>query len=112
MSSNLAIDLGRRLEGIRLQQNLTRGQLAKEAGVSLAALARLEHGEGTTLETFLRVMAQLGLEESVLAMVPASDISPVDRLKIKTRRRQRARPKKPEPLPTPWVWGTKEDDVP
>lgn len=54
----------------RKLRGLTQAQLADRAGISRAALGRLEHGgEGVSLETFLRVLRALGVLETAIKAV-------------------------------------------
>ena len=58
----VAVELGRRLTGIRLAQNLSQRQLADAAGLGLRTIQRLEQGAvATQLSGFLRVCRVLGL---------------------------------------------------
>lgn len=50
----------------RKLRGLTQAQLADRAGISRAALSRLEHGgEGVSLESFLRVLRALGVLDAL-----------------------------------------------
>jgi transcriptional regulator with XRE-family HTH domain len=50
----------------RKLRGLTQAQLADRAGISRAALSRLENGvEGVSLESFLRVLRALGLIDAL-----------------------------------------------
>lgn len=108
--NNLEAQLGERLARLRLSRNLTRDQLAKEAGASKRTLARLEAGQGVSLDSFIRVLLALNLESNILAMLPDPAVRPAERVRLKGRERQRARPVKPEIKPaSEWVWGDDEE---
>ena len=64
------VELGRRIVRHRLNRDLTQAELAEAAGISRRTLARLEGGEPTQLENFLRVLAALGLAQGLDQLVP------------------------------------------
>lgn len=59
-SSELAAELGSRVQRERLRQDLTQRTLAARAGLSRPTIARLEADGTTTLESFLAVLTALG----------------------------------------------------
>jgi len=98
--------LSERLVRHRLNQNLTQVDLARAAGISPRTLARLEKGEPTQLENFLRTLIALGLEEGLERMVPDVPQSPIQQLKRSGHTRKRAtgsRKSRAEPS-KPWTW--------
>jgi transcriptional regulator with XRE-family HTH domain len=100
-------ELGARLAGERLAQDLTQAQLAEQAGVSKRTVERLEAGAvATQLSTFLRVLRVLGLQDKLEVLIPEPAPSPLEQLKRKGRTRQRASGQT-EPGGeggTPWTW--------
>ncbi len=108
--SQLETQLGERLARLRLSRNLTRDQLAKETGASSRTLARLEAGEGASLDSFIRVLLALNMESNLLAMLPDPAVRPIERVKLQGRERQRARPAQAETKPaSEWAWGDDEE---
>lgn len=97
--------LCKRLENIRLIRNITRAQLASQAGISQKTLARLEKGEGVTLDTFIRVLTALGVQENFAGLLPDPSIRPVERIQFNGKVRKRARPGKPISDDSTWCWG-------
>ncbi len=95
--------LGNQLETLRLGKNITQAQLAEESGVSRRTITRLENGEGTTLDTFIRVLGALGLTQRLATLLPDPGISPIQRIRSKGHQRKRARPKS-NTAATPWTW--------
>jgi transcriptional regulator with XRE-family HTH domain len=93
------------LRKIRLSRNITQDQLASEAGLSLWTISNLEKGQGTTLDTFIRVLMALGIQQNLAALLPDPTIRPMERIDSTGTERQRARPEKPEETPKPWTWG-------
>lgn len=95
--------LGGRLRQHRLSRNLTQAQLASAAGVSLPTVQRVEDGASIQLATLLRVLRALDLLGGVEALVPDTEVGPMDLLRRQGRRRQRATGRAPSPRP--WTWG-------
>ena len=99
-----------RLASIRLARHMTQIQLAEEAGVSPRTIGRLEKGEGISLDTFIRVLTALGIQQSMEVLFPDPSIRPIERISSGGGERRRARPGRPgEDLPA-WSWGDGEDD--
>ncbi|MFM7297038.1 MAG: helix-turn-helix domain-containing protein, partial [Planctomycetota bacterium] len=59
--------LGQRLVARRLERNRTQAELAREAGVSLRTVVRLERGESSQVASLVRVLRALELFEPLLA---------------------------------------------
>lgn len=99
-------ELGRRIELLRLERNLTQDGLATEAGVGRATVQRLERGESVQLGSLLGILRALGLLEGLNALVPEPLPNPVEQLELQRGRRRRASPRRePEPPARPWSWG-------
>jgi transcriptional regulator with XRE-family HTH domain len=109
-SSQIEAALCRRLESIRLSRNMTQAQLAEEAGVSIRTIGRLEKGEGVSLDTFIRVLAALGIQSSLEALLPDPTVRPIERVGIGGKERKRARPANSSSERQKWSWGDGEDD--
>jgi transcriptional regulator with XRE-family HTH domain len=99
--------LGERLARLRLSRNLTQGQLAEQAGISVRTLQRLEKGEAATqLSGFVRVCRVLGLVERFAILIPEPPASPMELLKLQGRQRRRAAGRKLATHPRKkWTWG-------
>jgi transcriptional regulator with XRE-family HTH domain len=104
-SEQIAASLGGQLADIRLSQNRTQQQVAGEAGVSRATLARLEQGHGVSLDTFIRVLMALKLQQHLEHFLPNPSIRPLDRVALAGRERQRARPGREDEAEETWLWG-------
>ena len=87
---NLQHDLGLRLRQLRLSRNLDQRTVADKAGISLRALSKLENGQGSTLETFLRTLRALDYVKGIELLAPEPTVSPLALLK-NPRRPQRVR---------------------
>jgi putative transcriptional regulator len=97
-----------RLETIRLARNLTQAQLATMTGLSLRTMNRLGKGDGTTLDTFIRVLTALGLQASLATLLPDPSDRPVERME-KGRERRRVRTLSTS-TPTGGTWQRADDE--
>ncbi len=102
--------LGRRMARKRLGRNLTQSELAEEASVSRATVRRLEAGHSTQLANLIRILGALGLAQNFEALVPETEVRPIEAVERKRKERKRAsRPRSPEPeasagSKSDWVW--------
>ncbi len=107
-SNQIENALFERLETIRLARNLTQAQLASMTGLSLRTINRLGKGDGTSLDTFIRVLIALGLQANLATLLPDPAVRPVERM-AHGQERRRARPR--NTLSTPdaaWRWAEDE----
>ena len=102
--NQIAVKLGERLAEIRLSLNQTQAQVATEAGISRGSLVRLEKGQGVSMDTFIRVMTALQLQEHLENLLPNPSIRPLERVALAGRERQRARPKQASKDDNAWSW--------
>ena len=109
-SRQMETEIGSRLAQLRLSRNVTQSMLAKESGIGIRTLRRLEAGEPSTFDTFLRVALALGLGDAILGAVPAGKIRPIERVSLAGAQRRRARPRPREDLDPSWTWGDDPDD--
>ena len=93
----VAEELGRRIEQLRLEQNLSQQVLADEVGLSRLSYRRLEAGEAKFVNV-IAVLRVLGKLEELERLLPETTFSPIEQLKMKGKVRQRAsrKPRKPE----------------
>jgi len=105
--ANQLAEMGTRLAHQRVQRGWTQADLAKQAGVGKATIARLETGESTSLDTFLSVLNALNLTDNLDLLIPPVEVGPLDLLEETPPPRRRYRVRKPTatPAPTPWKWG-------
>ena len=101
----LEIEIGARLARLRLSRNVTQSMLAKDAGIGLRTLRRLETGESSSFDTFLRVALALDLGDAVLGAIPTGRIRPIERVSRTRSERRRARPRPREDRDPTWTWG-------
>lgn len=100
----LLAELGDRLVQRRLQRGWSQAELAARAGVSKRSIERLESGTSIAFVTVLRVLRALELIESLDAILPATQPSPMALLELRRDTRRRA-PRKRGRATTPWTWG-------
>lgn len=108
-SQAIAAELGRRLNELRLVQDLTQVQLAERAGVSRGTVVRLAEGSGVSLDSFIRVMQALGLVGHLAALLPDPTVRPVEEVRYGGPR-QRASGRGGEPGSGEWCWGDEMED--
>jgi transcriptional regulator with XRE-family HTH domain len=101
-------ELGKRVNSIRLEQNLTQAELAREAGLAKRTIERLESGDPVALSALLRVARVLRLLDRLDEFIPEPGPAPMDLLARQGHRKQRAsqskNPAKSAPA-RPWIWG-------
>ncbi len=104
--------IGSRLTELRLAQDLTQRQLAKEAGIGIRTLQRMEGGEvATRLSGFVGVCRVLGIAGRFEMLLPELPISPMDQLKLQGKKRERASGANKigssvlKEEPSTWKWG-------
>ncbi len=100
----ISIEIGARLEQLRLEQNITQHALASEVGITAKTYRQMIQGQGKFINMIatLRALGALGQLDNFL---PKSQFSPLERLKLEGHKRQRARPTEtttPEPEDLDW----------
>lgn len=101
----LLMNLGDRISKYRIARGIRQQDLAESAGISRRTLTNLEGGSGATLETMLRILRALDIEERFLDLVPNAEINPLDHMAARRRPRQRVRPSKKSEHAIGWKWG-------
>jgi len=109
-SRQIEAALCKQLESIRLSRNITQVQLAEEAGVSPRTIGRLEKGLGVSMDTFIRVMIALRIQQNVAALLPDPNVRPIERAGLSAGERKRARPAPSTRERPAWSWGDGGDD--
>jgi transcriptional regulator with XRE-family HTH domain len=89
----VASELGQRLRSRRLLLNLSQGETAARAGVSLGALRNLERTGLVTVEVLLRVAGTLGLLEQLETLFVTRPVS-IEQMEAASHARRRASRKK------------------
>ncbi len=85
----IAAEIGRRIEQLRLERNITQQQLADEVGLSRVSYGKLAKGhcKFVNLVGVLRALDRLDLLEQ---FIPDTPFSPMEQLKLRGKKRQRA----------------------
>lgn len=109
-SDQVEAALCKRIESIRLSRNITQKQLANEAGVSPRTIGRLEKGHGVSMDTFIRVMIALRIQQNLEALLPDPAVRPIERIGLDAGERKRARPAKPVDKLQAWTWDDGEGE--
>ena len=109
-SDQIEAALCKQIENIRLSRNMTQAQLAKEAGVSPRTIGRFEKGQGVSLDTFIRVLTALGIQQNLETLLPDPSVRPIERIGISGGERKRARPGVNINKQPTWSWGDGEDE--
>ncbi len=70
-------ELGRRLVLMRKNQKLTQAELSEKSGVSESTLRRIESGQDSQFETWLKVLKALGQIQAIETLLPEDIKSPM-----------------------------------
>jgi transcriptional regulator with XRE-family HTH domain len=82
-------ELGKRLKRYRKYRKLSQATLARDAGVGVATLRRIEDGKDSQLGSWLKILRALGLTASVDDLLPEAIRSPMEEAKADQRGRRR-----------------------
>lgn len=107
-SATVARALCKRLEEIRLGQNISQAELARQAGVSRSTMTRIADGQSISLDSFIRVIKALGLADHLATLLPDPEVRPVELVRHEGQHRRRASGKRK--ASEPWSWGDEGDD--
>lgn len=93
----------------RAYEGVSQEELAKKSGVSKRTIERFENGESIQLSNFFDILEGLGLAENIKALIPNTELTPLDYLhnkkpKLPQRARKSTKPKDPKPF----KWGDEE----
>lgn len=106
---DLAEALGHRLETYRISRGLKQAELADMAGIGRVTLIRFESGAAGTVDTLLRILRALDLEQRILDLFPDASASPLDPASGRDRPRQRVRDRADtQKGDQPWQWGEED----
>ena len=62
--------LGERIKNTRVASEMAQEELSKRTGVSIKTLSRLENGTSIQLDSFIKVLLALDLEDKIELLVP------------------------------------------
>lgn len=104
---NVLLEIGTRLEQIRLNKNLTRIDLAEQSGVSKNTIERLETGKSVQMTSLIRICRALGILNRFEKVFPQPTVSPIALLNLQGKSRRRASSRRSK-VAAKWTWGDKE----
>lgn len=86
-------ELAERLAKIRKAQGYSQTELAKEAGIGVATLRRIESGQDCQIASWLKLLKALDMAPAIDALLPETFNSPmVEALAGKSRKRKNLSP--------------------
>ncbi len=96
-------ELGERLVRMRKQQGFSQTRLAEEAGIGVATLRRIEAGQDSQMETWIKILKAIGMVSSVDALLPENFNSPMAEA-LASRKSKKRRRKETDGI----VWGDED----
>ena len=63
-------ELGERIKNTRVASEMTQEELSKRTGLSQKTISRIENGTSIQLDSFLKILLALDLEDKILLLVP------------------------------------------
>jgi len=103
--ATILTELGRRLAHIRKQQGFSQTRLAEEAGIGVATLRRIEAGQDSQMETWIKVMKAIRMTAAVNAFLPENFNSPMAEALSDTKKRKQKRRTTSNAVIPPRTWG-------
>ena len=83
--------IGEYIKHVRLEQNKTQAQVAKDAGINRWTLSQIENGESITLTSLIQILRVLDVLHILNIFTIEEKISPIEYAKLKEKKRRRAR---------------------
>lgn len=99
-------DLGERIKQYRISMGLKQTDLQDISGVSVRSISRLEQGNPIELESFIKVLMALNLDDNLNLLIPDQTKRPSYYLKEEKNNKQRVRKKKE--TTTSFKWGDEQ----
>lgn len=98
--------IGDRLKQYRILAGMTQADLEKKSGVSVRSISRLEQGASVQLESLIKILLALNLENNIDLLIPDQTKRPSYYLNVNEKKRQRVRKK--DSARTDFKWGDEE----
>lgn len=99
-------ELGKRIQETRIATRLSQKDFSDIAGLSVGSISRIESGQSTTMENFLKVLRALDLLQGLDLLIPEQEIKPSDLLDAGGKRWKRVTSaRKADNNDTTWEWG-------
>lgn len=83
-------ELGRRVQALRLAENITQDEFGARVGLSRSTIRKLETKGQVTLEAFVRVLSALGRTEDLAGILLPQTPSTIAELEKQSETRKRA----------------------
>jgi len=93
-------ELGKRLARVRKQQGFSQTRLAEKAGLGVATVRRIELGQDSQMESWLKLMKSLQMISAIDALLPETYRSPMAEALSNTKSRRRKKT-----TPSDSIWG-------
>jgi len=103
-SDEIQKELGNRAKAIRIDMELTQGELAKQAGVSPKTVSNLETGKDVSFRTVIEIIRALGCLQNMDILLPEQIIRP-SQLAEMGKKRERAPRQRKKKDSADWTWG-------
>lgn len=68
--------MGKKIQEVRLRQNITQQKLATDAGTSLSTVQKIERGEIGSIMSYIQVIRVLRMLDSLYLLVEEEKLSP------------------------------------
>ena len=99
-------EIGERIKQYRINAGMTQQDLENKSGVSVRSISRLEQGSSVQLESLIKILSALRLDENINLLIPDQTRRPSYYLKDKAKPKQRVRKK--ESRQGSFKWGDEE----
>lgn len=97
-------EIGKRIKQYRIASGLTQQDLEEKSGVSARSISRLEQGSSVQMESLIKILSSLKMDENLLLLIPDQTKRPSYYLEEKQKQRVR---KKDQPRQT-FKWGDEQ----
>lgn len=103
----ILVELGKRIQTLRIEENITQAKFADISGVSLNTVARMEQGTPIKTDNLLAILRILGLLENLNLTIPDREFHPMDVISKKNVQKKRERASTPtnRTQKKEWKWG-------
>ena len=101
----ILIEIGKRIQTIRVMENMTQAEMAKKTGISLSTIARMEQGVSVKTDHLIMVMRALKIIDNLEFVFPKEELHPIELADKREKKRKRASKKTVETQTRNWKWG-------
>jgi len=68
--------MGKKIQEVRLRQNITQQKLAVDAGTSLSTVQKIERGEIGSIMSYIQILRVLRMLDSLYSLIEEEKLSP------------------------------------